>query len=165
MTAMHTGEIDQVARKMLCGSRTRWLGVFARDQLNRLSLDRERRPFALVFNTHPSDGPGEHWLAMFAEGGGGGKLEFFDSYGLGPSLYDIHFPVRYSQTSVQSFGTNVCGQFCLMFILYRTRHLSFPDVIHNLAHRYSDASVALAIRNLTLSPCQNGQSCSNKQCF
>jgi len=55
-------------------------GVFARDQLENVSLD--RYPIAFVVNTDKSSGPGEHWVAIFIDQNGRGY--YFDSYGRPP---------------------------------------------------------------------------------
>ena len=75
MTGLYTTEIECLASRLLSkdnpkeitrlgSNSSRWLGVYARDELP--NLEHSERPFALVFNTHPKDKPGQHWLAIYA---------------------------------------------------------------------------------------------------
>ena len=164
---LHTGQIEVIGKDILC-RRTRWLGVFARDKIP--NLDGERRPFALVFNSDPADQPGRHWLAIY--GAESTKsIEFFDSFGLPPSIYnlDSDFPIRSSSRSIQPLGSNVCGHYCLLFLYYRSCSRSFESVIKILQSSYKDpAKVSQTIAALSqfvshcYSQCCTGQTCSNK---
>ena len=90
MSGLHSGEIECLARRMLCDvtpndstirlslSPIRWQGVFARDEIP--DLKHLQRPFALVFNTDPHDKPVQHWLAIYGQSDG--TLEYFDSFGM-----------------------------------------------------------------------------------
>ncbi|GFT67257.1 uncharacterized protein NPIL_535271 [Nephila pilipes] len=72
---------------------------------------------ALVINTDPHDKEGSHWLAMYIQDEK--TIEFFDSYGLPPSVYEPHishyvklFPNVISneislQASHQMFADNI----------------------------------------------------------
>ena len=101
---------------MLKGTPTRWLGVFAPDELPseeellRTQMQSGNLPFALVFNNQPASQPGQHWLAIYGKAAplGGGSLaaatqtsaggrggfhidvKFFDSYALPPAAYSFH---------------------------------------------------------------------------
>ena len=82
--ALSGAEINCLASRMLAYTGVHWLGVFARDQVPKLDRS-QRRPFALVVNTDPSDKPGTHWIAFFASAEpNAAPLEMFDSYGLSP---------------------------------------------------------------------------------
>ena len=67
MTGLYTTEIECLACRLLSKdtpseisrlgqNSTRWLGVYARDELP--DLQHTERPFALVFNTHQKFKPG-----------------------------------------------------------------------------------------------------------
>ena len=86
MTGLYTTEIECLASRLLSEdtpreiswlgqNSTRWLGVYAREELP--DLQHAERPFAIVFNTHPKDKPGQHWLAIYAFSSS--PTEFFDS--------------------------------------------------------------------------------------
>lgn len=163
MSALHTGQINECVARILKRSSINWLGCLARDQLP-LTFDNIRRPFALIFNTHPASQPGEHWLAMYSNKVG--QIEFFDSYGLPPSFYslsDYNSQYIYSDRSIQSIGTNVCGHYCIIFIYLRSQNRSFEFTTNYLEHYLSDSSVVrltLDLIHLSISEMNcTGQSC------
>ena len=57
---LYDDEIDCLGSRMLKGTMTRWMGVFARDELPseeellRAQMQFDNRPFALVFNNQPA---------------------------------------------------------------------------------------------------------------
>ena len=138
MSGLHSGEIECLARRMLwdvtpndstimfCLSPIRWPGVFARDELP--DLTHMQRPFALVFNTDPHDKPGTHWLAIY--GPSDEFLEFFDSFGMPPSYYGFFTSLVYSCISLESFSSELCGNYTIYFIYHRSRNVSFKKACH-----------------------------------
>ena len=61
---LYDDEIDCLGSRMLLGTPTRWLGVFARDELpseEELLRTAGNRPFAFVINNQPASEPGQHW--------------------------------------------------------------------------------------------------------
>lgn len=162
MSALNTGQLNCLGGRLLRGTRVRWLGTFARDQLP--NLDNEKRPFALILNTDPAEQEGTHWLALFAHDRG---LELFDSYGLSPSLYGFPDSYRHSSRSIQALGSSVCGHYCLLFLFYRSRGRSFDSTITLLRNKFSDSSAARFVANLAsfsnLHQC-TGQTCQIKRC-
>lgn len=169
---LHAGEIEcLVSRFMLSisqgNSRTRWLGVFARDELPDLAL--ENKPLALVLNTDPHDKPGQHWLAIYAPTEG--PYELFDSFGLSPSFYALDFlEPTHSLHSLQSYSSSLCGHYCIYFIYLRSRGHSFHGIIEYLVRLYStDRYIHEYINELcnryqTLNPCHRKGQCSKIKC-
>ena len=162
---LHAGEIDCLVSRFM--SSTRWLGVFARDELP--DLLREKRPFALVFNSDPHDQPGHHWLAIYAATEG--PLELFDSFGLSPSFYHLDFiEPTHSLNSFQSYSSSICGHYCIYFIYLRSQHHSFHEIIDNLHRMYSrDRYIHEYVSDLrqryhTLNPCLRTGQCSKIKC-
>ena len=86
-----------------------------RDQVS--DLHHMQRPFPLVFNTDPSNKPGQHWLFIFEPNDG--PLEFFDSGGMPPSYYELTSLIIYSLISFQSYSSDLCGNHTLYFIYHR----------------------------------------------
>jgi hypothetical protein len=88
------------------------------------------KPAAIIVNTDEQDKPGTHWVAMYIPKRG--CIEFFDSYGI-PPLVEGHMKflnkkgVIYNKLELQSFTSNVCGQFCLCFLGSRTNGHSMRD--------------------------------------
>lgn len=82
----------------------------------------------IIVNTDPVRLPGRHWVAFFLNQRN--TLECFDSFGRSPSTYLIYigqFMKRFSninEKQLQSTETNVCGQYCLLFLMCRCRGLS-----------------------------------------
>lgn len=161
MSALHTGEIECLARR-ICLSPIHWLGVFARDQLP--DLKQVPRPFALIVNTDPHDLPGQHWLAIY--GPRDGPVELFDSFGMSADVYGFPMSFKHSQTRFQSFSSVLCGHYTLYF-LYNRSQISFNKIISVLStfsspDKYVDNFVhALQLQFRTQYPCtRTGQCCT-----
>lgn len=129
---MYASQIHRVLSKDPYASRY-FVGVFPADQLP--PVEKET---ALIVNTDSHDEEGSHWLAMYIQDEK--TLEFFDSFGFPSSTYKPfisefakQFPcVRWNSTTFQSPTSNVCGQYCLYFLLKRCRSFSMDYVIHHL---------------------------------
>lgn len=87
------------------------------------------KPAAIVANTDPHTKPGSHWVAMYLNNLG--HCIYFDSYGEPPAI--SHHLKRIQKNSrtyswnkkhLQSLGSRVCGQYCVMFLHYMTRGYS-----------------------------------------
>lgn len=87
-----------------------------------------------VLNTDTEEGRGEHWCVFYAEGDRG---DFFDSYGLPPTLYGFE-PllatsgvrwIGYNGRCVQAFGSSSCAYFCLYFAHFRCAGRSMRSVL------------------------------------
>ena len=82
---------------------------------------------AFVCNTYDADKPGQHWIALYIDGDHG---EYFDSYGL-PPLHTTFRKFRkdhcvawsYNNKTLQSPLSNVCGQYCIAYLLFRCRNV------------------------------------------
>ena len=143
------------------------MGVFARDELPskeellQAQMQSVNRPFAFVFNNQPASEPGQHWLAIygkaaplgggslaaatkFSAGGRGGlyiDVEIFDSYSMPPAAYSLHSHFKrishFSQHSLQSPSSALCGHYCLYFLFARSHGYSFPAIISRPAQHYN----------------------------
>lgn len=106
-------------KRAITGLKVNSLGVYAADRIPRVfSL-----PAAIVANTDTSDKPGTHWIAIYIDQNGDGK--YFDSYGVGPIIpYHIDRIRRnckryeWNDQQIQSFDSQVCGEYCIMFLHY-----------------------------------------------
>ena len=89
-------------------------------------------PSITIVNLDSCDKPGSHWVAVYVPMNG--KTEYFDSYGNKPNeqflfkLQQLKKEIVYSLFSVQGLST-VCGQYCLLFLLMRSRGFLFHDII------------------------------------
>jgi hypothetical protein len=111
-------------------------GVFASDTLPHAL---HRRPSLLIVNTDPISKGGSHWLAIYISCEG--KGEFFDSYGLPPYVPQIRSFLdkrckswRYNTVDLQAVNTTVCGQYCVMYLLFKAHGYSLFDFVKNFSN-------------------------------
>lgn len=110
-----------------------FMGVFASDSLPE-KID--HFPFLLIANSDPSTDSGSHWLAFYISSQEEG--EFFDSYGNQPSFYSHNFTkfmerhsreIIFNSKHIQSNRSDVCGQYCLFFLIHRARATPMENII------------------------------------
>ena len=89
---------------------------------------------AYVINSDTSDKKGEHWVAVYFDKNRRG--EYFDSYGLPPAIlgleaYMDRFSMNwiYNRKTIQSLFSNVCGHYCVYFILFSCRNISLHAIL------------------------------------
>lgn len=106
-------------------------GVYPSDQLPRTV----QYPAALVVNTDPHTKPGSHWTAIFINENR--ELNYFDSYGRPPkSLHMTRFiqrnsrKAKFSKTVLQDVKSTVCGQYCIVFLLFLSRGISMEEFLN-----------------------------------
>lgn len=114
-------------------TRLQFRGVFPSDRLpHRLT----HYPSAFVANVDPSSQPGSHWIAFYFDGKQQG--EFWDSYGQPPEIYSsdiVDFlnnnSKRWTKNNrmLQSLDSNVCGQFCIYYLVHRCRGFSMNSIV------------------------------------
>jgi len=98
-----------------------YLGTLARDELPK----KLKYPSCFILNTHPRNGGGEHWLALFYDANG--ICDYFDSYGFPPSMHNLKSYIkstskkcRWNKRRIQG-ASNYCGLYCIYFLKYRSR--------------------------------------------
>ena len=102
-------------------------GVLGRDQLPTF-ID---KPKIYIVNTDPIDEPGTHWITTFIDE----VSEYIDSLGEEPeqdfkNFLIIHGPqFKYNNEIIQSFTSDLCGHYCLMYSYFRCRGYKFEDII------------------------------------
>lgn len=106
--------------------KTKFYGVFPSDKLPRFWIE---QPTTIIANTDPSNLPGTHWVAIYVNK----KKEgiFFNSYGTPPHLEIFEKRMRencksfkWNTKTMQSPFSNVCGQYCIMFLWYMLKGYS-----------------------------------------
>ena len=126
----------QIARLLARDPRTRSIfhGVVPKDGLP-TTID--AFPVAFVCNTHDGDEPGEHWIALYLSSDGRG--EYFCSYGLPPrhaafrTFLNKHCSEwTHNSKRLQSPLSNVCGQYCVAYVLLRCN--GFPTRVVVILH-------------------------------
>lgn len=101
-------------------------GVYACDTL---PLTVAKLPALFIVNTDSISKPGSHWQAIYIDCERRG--EFFDSYGLPPYVpQHVSFlkktckSYKYNHTDLQALNSSVCGQYCAMFLLFKSHGYS-----------------------------------------
>lgn len=110
--------------------RSHTVGVFPADRIPRVWM----KPTVFVFNTDNHNKPGLHWVCAYVDKTGVGW--YFDSYGLPPIRPEFitrlrknckHF--RWNTMCLQSESSDVCGQFCIMFLHHMSSGLSMKKFL------------------------------------
>ena len=104
-----------------------FLGVMSYDR-----LPQENPPPGLyVVNTDVSTGPGKHWVCIFF----GNTTEYFDSLGRPPQelksyLKQYASTYMYSTKRIQGIGSDVCGDYCILYAYFRCRGKSMNAFVN-----------------------------------
>lgn len=165
---MNTVSIEKFLRIALARSDYAecFLGALPKDYAARvLKRTRPGERFCMVANTQTSTQAGEHWVAYFYDGR---TLEFFDSYGNHPT--DLRMPtltnVVWNHRTIQSWDSDVCGQYCVYYLCKRAFNVSLRSLINPFSSdlRSNDAMVASFVcRKFKLCSRSNSK-CSNSVC-
>ena len=82
-----------------------------------------------IINLSPSWHPGSHWVAAYKDDE---TAEYFCSYGTKASS-ELKWLLgrKYSENSkqLQTLTSDLCGQYCLFYLMCRARGLSLNDVL------------------------------------
>lgn len=127
---------DSLIRNLLTENRHTnryFAGVFPSDTLEEnvnTYYGREKSYF--VVNFDPSHEPGSHWVAMIVNAKP--PSEYFDSYGLPPPRnlsFDKILKNGYifNTVQLQSPFTAVCGQYCIHYLLQRSRGFQMKEIV------------------------------------
>jgi len=107
------------------------LGVYARNQIPKHIVT---FPCGFIVNTDNSDLAGTHWLAFYFQSKD--KSEFFDSYGHSPDYFNF-IASAYNDKRVQSNTSDVCGQYCLYYLMNRCRGKSMKSTLNQFGDDYN----------------------------
>jgi len=155
---MTTDELEFSMKRLLLynysSHSVNFMGVFAFDEFPRsffISSTPPSSACACIVNIDPIGKPDRHWVAFYREGM---VLEFFDSYANSAKTYNFDVergaPKDLIQLSnkipLQSFSTTVCGQYCLVFIYFRSRIAPLPKYLFHYSHQLN--SVVGLLRDL-----------------
>ena len=109
-------------------------GVYAADQLP-LKVP---RPSLCVANTDIASRRGVHSVGFYLPKHG--PCEYFDSYGFKPLVkYHFDFIKRngarwiHNSQDLQALGTTVCGQYCIVYLMYRARGYTMTEFLSNFS--------------------------------
>lgn len=111
------------------------VGVFAADRIPRIWS----KPAAFVFNTERHNKSGSHWVAIYVSKEGRGW--YFDSFGRPPMIPEYRDRIArnchaftWNKQSLQSDFSNVCGQYCIMFLHYMSTGMGIKRFLENFSH-------------------------------
>lgn len=117
-----TEEINMYLKKDVV-TQSMFIGTFPSDRNPPIST----LPCAFVWNTAPSSSPGEHWVACYIDK----QLRawYFDSSGEPiPNMFKNYLssysPIRLVMKPVQHILSNLCGHYCVMFLILVCRGIN-----------------------------------------
>jgi hypothetical protein len=129
---------DQIRCALLNDKHTRevFVGVFASDTIP----TKIRYPAGLIVNTDPQSLGGTHWVAIYVNEEGGAT--FFDSLGQPPHVEghrqflkrQCNSMIYYSKQLLQDVNSDVCGQYCVIYLAVRARGFSTKDFLNFFAN-------------------------------
>lgn len=138
---MNTMELEEYLKEMKHPGF--YVGVHA---ANRLPFSC-KIPCAIIANTEPDSSNGLHWTALFISRNGYG--EYFDSFGRPPTGYHQKFIKEktrvwtYNKNTLQNVLSSVCGQYCLMYLLFKMNGFTLAGFVHFLSNNtlHNDAII------------------------
>ena len=136
---MNSFQIEKILRENAV-TKEHFLGVFPLDKIPPV-----QHPASLVINLQKSNNEGSHWIAIYARDRS--TAIYWDSFALLPIKEPI---VKYlSQFSTvlrngcpyQNPFSEVCGQYCIVFIYYMSRGIEFPQFLFILDKHNPDTDL------------------------
>ena len=135
---MNTFSLNCITSKLIPqNGHVRFLGVFAADKIPDCAATTRATASCFVANTDPAHKAGQHWVAFYMPPSPA-RLEFFDSYGLTPGDYAFpHLPpeehIFANRAVLQGLTSDVCGHYCMIYLLLRSRGATLFQVCGWLA--------------------------------
>lgn len=135
--------------EMICQYCHNFGGVFAANELDKL-----RNNAFYVLNTDPLGAKGKHWIVMNVNNN---LCEFFDSAGNHPSYYHKswhNFLLKksgayvYNDLPFQKENTQVCGDYCILYVILRNNKVPFASLIRYLEHVNMDESINTQLKSM-----------------
>ena len=129
-------DTEQIERLLAADSYTKSIvvGALPKDCVPKTGI--ASYPATFVCNTHSSDKPGQHWICMFFTNDG--REEYFDSYGLPPRQREFVYFLQsncatwnFNDKTFQSPLSNVCGQYCVVYLLHRCRGITAKTTVNS----------------------------------
>lgn len=153
---MDTGSILKILSSLF-KRKAAYFDVIPCDHLDGIII--KQFPMFLVVNSRASDHSGEHWVALFMESKNS-PMKFFCSYGLGIESYAKNFsnfakrlnvPVIQNKKTLQSFNSNVCGQYAIYALHRFSIGCCLMSVYCNFSKntKHNDRKVRNAVRQMS----------------
>ena len=95
-----------------------FIGCFSKDQVKLIENNK-----SIIINLQNSNQPGSHWIALKRVNN---TIFVFDSFGIGYLPIGIfkvfkNFKIITNIYRIQDISSNLCGMFCVLFILYNVK--------------------------------------------
>ena len=132
---MNNKQIQEIMNHFI-SSPQQFRGVFAADTLPAIEKN-----CGYICNTDTINLPGKHWISFYVPKKG--PIEFFDSYGFIPYIYNFydfigeHYFI-YNNVQLQSLFSNVCGQYCIFYLLARFSGIPYIDFLNIFDNHNND---------------------------
>ena len=146
--------MDTITIKRLLKTYKCFKGVFPCDRLPYDSVS----PLNIIVNTDPSYKPGQHWVCVSINQKGRGY--YFDSFGLPPIVPEIRNFLdqkttkgwTYNKRKIQNITSSTCGNYCILFILFKCNKISLKDFIGQFGRssKKNDDKMRKIFRNFSL---------------
>ena len=144
-------------------------GTWASDELSHLKM--KKHPYCIVANTDLKTGKGKNWVGFYVEKG---SIDFFDTYGRDVLPCFKYFlnkrrKYKYNKKRIQSYGSSVCGEYCIYFLYQRYKGLSMSQIVNKFSNNslLNDYYIKVWMRN-KFGKCSikgpGGQICQSYNC-
>jgi hypothetical protein len=133
---MNSSQLSFIMRFDEC-TKASFVGVFPIDHLS-THIKSLALPATYIINTAPSTDSGEHWVSCYFPHDKSQPSEYFDSYGASNKRYEPierllrsygHKTVSRQPTKLQGDSSTCCGQYCLYFLLLRSRGCDMHSIV------------------------------------
>ncbi len=137
-----SGELysDQIEKYM--SKVPHFIGWFMRDNLPRYSSG------SMIINTDKQSGQGIHWIGLY-DSPDSETIEYFDPFGMVPIpevekyMRESGKVILYNNRQLQDILSELCGWYCMYYILERTNGRSPYDVIMDFTQKPSETNESM----------------------
>lgn len=110
-------------------------GIYARNKF--LQLKVPNTTSSIIVNTQNSDGPGEHWIAIFIDQKRK-RIIWFDSYNKLPSYYGMQSwfrgkTIENKGREIQNIRSYFCGLYVLFFLYFINRGFTLRQILQKFS--------------------------------
>ena len=123
---------------------------------------------AFIVNTDVDTKPGMHWCAMYFSDSG--HAEYWDSYGLPPQNHYFRTAIGdnsrsyiYNSIKLQNDSSDVCGQFCLYYLMLRLRGRSLKEIVKTFNYYPNNDYFVYNFISEAFPCCRSDYPCINRQ--
>jgi hypothetical protein len=139
---MNTNQIKEILSNTLVYKKDVDFNVCSANEIFYIKV---KKPAVFVVNTDTSNKPGSHWVCFYFPKSN--YAEFFDSLGNSPDYYWNSFKnflianssrYFYNTNRIQDYKSQLCGEYCIYYILERCQGVSFKHIINGFSQTFYD---------------------------